>query len=181
MNIGFLRSRLVLCVMCVLLSSTAYFNHAWAHAFTVGDIKIAHPYALETVEGQAVGGVFFKAIENAGTTPDRLINASIDSTLADSAELHVMNTEQDVMRMRRVKAIELPAKTRIPMIRGLTTKGYHVMLMGLKRPLQLGETIKLKLQFKRAGWVDVVVNIESVQAKSAATPATIAPATTHAH
>jgi copper(I)-binding protein len=74
-----------------------------------------------------------------------------------------MSTENDVMRMRQITAIELPAKTTIPMTRGLKKDGYHVMLMGLKAPLKVGDKLPLKLTFEKAGAVEVVVNVEALK------------------
>ena len=40
--------------------------------------------------------------------------------------------------------------------------GYHVMVMGLKKQLMQGQTIKATLQFEKAGKVDVTFAIEGV-------------------
>jgi periplasmic copper chaperone A len=143
---------------------------ATAHGFKVGELDIAHPYAIATVEGQTVGGVFFKHIENKGSAPDRLIAASVSKAVAERTELHTMNTENDVMRMRQVKAIELPEKKTVLMTRGLLKDGYHIMLMGLKAPLKVGDKLPLKLKFENAGEIEVVVNIENLKASAGATP-----------
>ncbi|MEN9912572.1 MAG: hypothetical protein RI956_1016 [Pseudomonadota bacterium] len=146
---------LVLLISVFILPS---FVHA--HAFKLGDLNIRHPYAVATVAGQAVGGVFFKAIDNQGDDKDYLISATVDSSIAKRAEFHVMNTNNDIMRMRQIKNIELPAKTAIPMTRGLKKLGYHIMLIDLKKPLRKGEKFDLTLTFKRAGTVKVLVNTE---------------------
>lgn len=141
---------------------------AVAHGFNVGELEIAHPYAIATVQGQSVGGVFFKHIANKGDKADRLISATVASTVADKTELHTMGTENDVMRMRQVTAIDLPAKTTVPMTRGLKKDGYHVMLMGLRAQLKVGDKFPVKLKFERAGEVEVVANVEALKAESAA-------------
>jgi periplasmic copper chaperone A len=146
---------------------------AHAHGFTLGDIHIAHPYASATVQGQSVGGVFFKAIENKGAAADKLLAASVNPSFAERTELHTMNTENDVMRMRQVKAIDIPAKTSVPMTRGLHKNGYHVMLMDLKAPLKVGDKLPLTLTFKKAGTVEVMVYVEALKSDS--------PMPNHAH
>jgi copper(I)-binding protein len=148
-----------------------FYSPTYAHGFKVGELDIAHPFAIATVQGQTVGGVFFKHIENKGSSPDRLIAASVSKAVAERTELHTMNTENDVMRMRQVKAIELPAKKTVSMTRGLLKDGYHVMLMGLKAPLKVGDKLPLKLTFEKAGDVEVIVNVETLKASSAAMPA----------
>jgi copper(I)-binding protein len=149
-------------VACLCVSLTVN-----AHGFKVGDIDIAHPYATATVQGQSVGGVFFKHIANKGDKADTLVAASIDPSIATSTELHVMSTENDIMRMREVKSIAIPAKTTVPMTRGLKKDGYHIMLMGLKTPFKVGDKLALKLKFERAGDVQVTVNVEALKADSA--------------
>ncbi len=141
-----------------------------AHGFKIGELDIQHPYANATAQGQAVGGVFFKHIENKGATPDRLIAASVGANIAASTEIHTMSTENDVMRMRQITAIELPAKTTVPMTRGLKKDGYHVMLINLKSPLKEGEKIPVKLKFEQAGEVEVIVNVEALKASANAAP-----------
>ncbi len=138
-----------------------------AHGFKLGELDIAHPYAIASMPGQTVGGVFFKHIANSGDKADRLLSASVTPAIASKTELHTMSTENDVMRMREVTAIELPAKATVPMTRGLKKDGYHVMLMGLKAPLKVGDKFPLTLKFEQAGTVEVIVNVEALKADSA--------------
>jgi copper(I)-binding protein len=139
-----------------------------AHDFKKGDLHIEHPYATATVQGQSVGGVFFKHIANTGNKADTLIAASIDPSIATSTELHVMSTENDIMRMREVNSITIPAKATVPMTRGLKKDGYHVMLMGLKKQLKVGDKLPLKLKFEQAGEIEVIINVEALKAGNAA-------------
>jgi periplasmic copper chaperone A len=157
--------------LCVFTLVALASQASRASTFKTSSIEINQPYAIATVQGQTVGGVFFKHIENKGSTPDRLIAASVSKAVAERTEMHTMNTENDVMRMRQVKAIELPAKKTVAMTRGLLKDGYHVMLMGLKAPLKVGDKLPLKLTFEKAGDVEVIVNIETLKASSAAMPA----------
>jgi copper(I)-binding protein len=150
-------------LLLVLLTNILVFpSLVQAHAFKLGTLNIRHPYSVATVSGQTVGGVFFKAIDNQGDDKDYLISVKVDSSIAKRSELHVMNTDNDIMRMRQVKNIELPAKTVTPMTRGLKNLGYHIMLIDLKKPLLNGEKFNLTLTFKRAGTVKVVVNVEEL-------------------
>jgi periplasmic copper chaperone A len=157
--------------LCAFTLAILVSHSSHAESAKINAIQINHPYAIATVQGQTVGGVFFNFIENKSNTPDRLIAASVSKAVAERTELHTMNTENDVMRMRQVNAIELPAKKTVPMTRGLLKDGYHVMLMGLKAPLKVGDKLPLKLTFEKAGDVEVIVNIETLKASSAAMPA----------
>ena len=57
------------------------------------------------------------------------------------AEMHEMAMDGNVMRMRQVSAIELPAGKPVELKPG----GLHLMLMGLKAPLKAGETVSFTL------------------------------------
>jgi len=128
-----------------------------AHEFTVGEIAIGHPYARATAPGQPTGGAFLR-LENRGKAADRLLSASAE--VGRSTELHSMAMEGDVMRMREVEAIEIPAGRHVELKPG----GLHVMLMGLKGPLKEGDKFPLRLKFEKAGEVTVTVNVEGVGA-----------------
>jgi len=67
-----------------------------------------------------------------------------------------MEMEGNVMRMRAVAAVEIPAHATTALKPG----GYHVMLMDLKQPLVVGQTIPLSLTFAKAGRIDVTARVE---------------------
>jgi copper(I)-binding protein len=68
----------------------------------------------------------------------------VSSQAAKSVELHRMTSANGMMKMREVKAIELPAGKRVNLREG----GYHLMLTGLKTPLKEGATLPLTLNIK---------------------------------
>jgi len=114
-------------------------------------VKVEQPWARPTVEGQMAGGAFLK-IQNVGGA-DRLLSAS--SSAAGMVQLHTMSMEGDVMKMREVEAIDLPAGTTVELKPG----GLHLMLMGLKSPLKEGSKVPLTLKFEKAGEVKVEVPV----------------------
>ncbi len=126
---------------------------AHAHEFKLGAIAIGHPYARATVPGQPAGGGYLK-LENKGAT-DRLLSAS--AGVSGSVELHTMSMDGDVMRMRRLDAVELPAGKTVEFKPG----GLHIMFMGLKAPLKAGDSFPMKLRFEKAGEVTVDVKVEA--------------------
>jgi len=63
--------------------------------------------------------------------------------------------EGDVMKMREVEAIELPAGKTVELKPG----GLHIMLMGLKAPLKAGSSVPLTLKFEKAGEVSVKLTV----------------------
>jgi copper(I)-binding protein len=141
--------------------AASLFSNAWAHGVKAGDLAIDHPYATPTRPGLTTGAVYFRAIKNNGTEPDRLLSAR--SPAAATVELHRMEMEGDVMRMRAVSAIELPAKTEVRLRHG-TANGHHLMLQGLKAPLKDGDRFPVTLTFQRAGEREVVVWVQTPRA-----------------
>ncbi|HJV60493.1 MAG TPA: copper chaperone PCu(A)C [Albitalea sp.] len=116
-------------------------------------IAIEGAYARATAPGQPAGGAFLQ-LDNHGSA-DRLVAAS--APVSRSAELHVSRMEGDVMRMRQVDAIDLPAGQSVQLAPG----GTHIMLMGLKGPLTEGQHFPLTLRFEKAGEVTVDVTVRS--------------------
>jgi copper(I)-binding protein len=127
---------------------------AHAHSFKVGDLQVIHPHARATVPGQPSGAAYF-SIENAGKTADKLI--AVSSPIAKSAEIHTMTMEGNVMKMREASAIDLAPGAKVSMKPG---DGYHIMLMGLTKPLKKDDKFPMTLTFEKAGKVDVEVRVD---------------------
>jgi copper(I)-binding protein len=89
-----------------------------------------------TVAQQKATGAFMTLTASSDL---RLVKA--ESTAAGAVEVHEMAMDGDVMRMRAVPALELPAGKAIELKPG----GYHVMLLALKKPLQAGDTVAVTL------------------------------------
>ena len=133
-----------------------------ADDFKAGAVTIGHPYARATAAGQTVGGSYFK-LQNRGGN-DRLVAAG--AKVSASVEIHEMKMEGDVMRMRQVDGIVLPAGQTVELKPG----GLHIMFIGLKAPLKAGDKFPMKLKFEKAGEVEVMVSVEA-QGPSAAASA----------
>lgn len=137
-----------------LLSVAALFPAAGqAQPASAPAIQLSHPYARATVPGQPVGGGYLTMV-NRGAA-DRLLSVSAD--VSKTTELHTMSMEGDVMRMRQVEAIDLPAGQTVELKPG----GLHIMFVGLKAPLKAGDTFPLRLRFERAGELRVDVKVEA--------------------
>jgi len=133
---------------------------AAAHDYQLGVLQIGHPWTRPTLPGQTTGGGYL-SVDNRGDAPDRLLGASTPAAAA--VEVHEMHMEGDVMRMREIKVLDLPAGKRVTLAPG----GLHLMLTGLKAPLKVGDRVPLRLRFERAGDIDVVFHVESKPAQAA--------------
>lgn len=100
----------------------------------------------------------FLTVANAGAD-DRLVAARVD--FAGRAEIHEMAMEGDVMKMRQLSdGLAIPAGATVELKPG----GYHLMFMDLKQPLVEGETVKVTLQFEKAGEVEVPMTVGPMNA-----------------
>jgi copper(I)-binding protein len=68
----------------------------------------------------------------------------VRSTVSDIAELHEISVDNNIMRMRHVPGIDLPAGTPI----ALNPGGCHIMLMNLQQPLGVGQHVPHHLGFR---------------------------------
>ena len=103
------------------------------------EVTIREPWVRGTVHGQKTTGAFMQLTAN---EPASL--TAVESPVAGSVEIHAMKLENDIMKMRPVSKLDLPAGKAVELEPG----GYHVMLMDLKQPLKKGEAIPIVLRFE---------------------------------
>ncbi len=94
-------------------------------------------------------------ITNRGSKADRLL--AVSSPIAAKAEMHSTTTTGGIMRMRRVEAVDIPPGVSIRIEPG----ALHIMLQGLKQPLQPGSAFPLTLEFRDAGMLVVQVPVKT--------------------
>ena len=131
---------------------------AWSHggATQHGALSLEAPWTRAA--GQGGQGAGFLTIRNAGGA-DRLLSASTPA--AGRTELHTMLRDGDIMRMRQVEAIAVPANGAVSLAPG----GLHIMLIGLTRPLVVGESLPLTLVFEQAGAVTLQLAVQAAGAR----------------
>jgi periplasmic copper chaperone A len=91
------------------------------------------------VAGQQGTGAFMRI-----TARESMQLVGVATPVAGTAEVHEMKMEGEVMRMRPVAKIDLPAGKMVEFKPG----GYHLMLMDLKQPLKPGAVVPLTLIFR---------------------------------
>jgi copper(I)-binding protein len=133
-------------------------QHAAAPPASAGTLRISN--AWTRAAGAGGNGAGFLTVANGGTAPDRLLAAR--SAAARVVELHTMIRDGEVMRMRPVTDIPLPAGQEVRLQPG----GLHIMLIGLTAPLQQGTRVPLTLVFERAGEVQVELAVEAAGARA---------------
>jgi copper(I)-binding protein len=99
----------------------------------------------------------YMTLINSGDTPDALIAAETD--VAETVELHTVEMENEVMKMRPVPQIDVPAQGE----QMLKPGGFHIMLLGIQHDLKDGETVTLTLTFEKSGTMDVVAPVQMLK------------------
>jgi copper(I)-binding protein len=119
-------------------------------------IAIEDPYARATPAGAQTGAAYM-TIDNKAAAPDRLTGASSD--VAAHVQVHEMTMDNGVMKMREVAGgLAVPAGGSVTLKPG----SYHVMLIGLKKPLTAGESFPLTLTFEKAGNIPITVPVKAM-------------------
>ena len=102
-------------------------------------VRISNAWARASVQGQKATGAFMTLTAAA---PLQLVGVA--SPVAGVAEVHEMAMQGDVMRMRAIPSLTLPAGKPVELKPG----GHHLMLMDLKQALKAGETVPLTLMLR---------------------------------
>ncbi|NCV96174.1 MAG: copper chaperone PCu(A)C [Actinobacteria bacterium] len=88
-------------------------------------------------------------------TDDAILYADVDFSIAMSTEVHETLTAADgSTTTQMVESVPLPAGQPVAFEPG----GLHIMLMGLKQPLALGDTVAVTLTFESGD--ELVVDAE---------------------
>ncbi len=120
--------------------------------FQSGSLVIRNVWARASTQSNGLSAVYM-LIQNTGDRPDRLLHAHCD--VAETVELHETKMEGGVMKMQPVEGIDVPAHGTVELKPG----GLHVMLIGLKRDLNPGDTIEVELHFEEAGHIPMKATV----------------------
>ena len=130
-------------------AAAAVLASATAHA----QVTVDKPWVRTTVAQQTTSAAYFTVMSVQG---GRIVDAS--SPVATSAEVHEMKMAGDMMKMRAVDAVALPAGKPV----AFAPNGYHLMLMGLKAPLKAGDVVPIKLVVEDAKGKRQTVDVQAV-------------------
>lgn len=117
----------------------------------VGNLSIDDVWARTGQPGQ-VSAAYFE-IKNKGAA-DKIVSANCDC--AKATELHNVKMIDGAMKMYQVQAMDIPADGELKLKPG----SYHIMLIGLNRPLVAGETLPIKVKFEKAGEVTLQAKVK---------------------
>ena len=96
----------------------------------------------------------------ASTLDDALVGASVSTEIAAMTQVHetLMNAD-GTMGMQEIASVPMTANTPLALAPG----GYHVMLLDLIAPLEIGTTVSVTLTFASGGTTtfDAIVSEEA--------------------
>lgn len=113
---------------------------AWAQS-PAAPVTVQGAWARPSVQGQSGTGAFMTL-----TAKEPLALVGVSTPVAGIAEVHEMKMEGDVMKMRAIPRLDLPAAKPVELKPG----GHHLMLMDLKMPLKPGASVPVTLRFQDA-------------------------------
>ena len=145
----------------VALLAAVLVAPAIAHQYEVGNLVIGHPWSRPTAAGMSMG-VAYLSITNNGTLTEVLTGAS--SPAADAVQFHQTTISDGMARMRPLTELSIAPGATVKVEPG----GIHLMLVGLKAPLESGKSVPLTLEFRHAGRITVQLAIEARDAPPAA-------------
>ena len=126
-----------------------------AHDYNLGSLHIEHPWAM-AVPAVSPNGAAYLVIHNKGEQADKLLGA--DTARAGKTEIHEHLHKDGLMKMQQVEGgLDIPAGGEVRLEQG----GYHLMMFGLKQPLNDGDKFPMTLHFQKAGDLDVEVHVQT--------------------
>lgn len=117
-----------------------------------GEVKVSDAWTRATAPGQDSA-----MVQLVITSKKAAKLAGIACKDASTTEMHSMVMEGDLMKMRQVDAINLPAGQTVD----LGEAGYHLMLMGLKKPLVAGKKTHCEMIVRGADGKDTKVQLSA--------------------
>jgi copper(I)-binding protein len=128
-----------------------------AHA----QVSVSDPWLRATVPQQKTTGAFMRlsSVESVQVVDAR-------SPIAESVEIHSMNMENNIMKMRAVPSLAITAGKTVELKPG----GYHMMFIGLKQQVKEGDVVPVTLVIEAANkkreTIDVKIPVKAIGAKS---------------
>jgi copper(I)-binding protein len=126
-------------------------------------VTVLDPWIAKPPQGAPTAAGYL-TLRNDGAAPDVFLGAR--TTAARGIKLHSMTMAGGIMRMRPVDGgLTLPPSKTI--VIG-PSSGYHLMVIGSKHPLKVGDTLPAVLRFAKAGEIAVTFEVRPLSSRSAA-------------
>ena len=140
----------ILKLFAIMLAFTLSFN-----SYAESSVTVKNPYARAVPAGQANSAAFM-VLKNTSNQDRAVVNAR--SNASKVVELHTHKKEGGMMRMRRIKQIDIKAGGETVLKPG----GLHVMFIGLKQAVNPGDEVDLELVFDDGSKIKLMVPVKVV-------------------
>lgn len=135
-----------------------FFSACSAVAQTAAESIAVSDAWIREVPPVSETSAIFMTLTNSSNSDLSLMHAESDA--ANFVELHTHETDENgIHRMFRVKMIHIPANGQAM----LKPMSYHIMLIGLKKPLKEGDEVAIKLHFYDGSSMDVNVPVKKMK------------------
>ena len=108
----------------------------------------------------------YAQVANSGAQADRLVAASVPSSIAATVELHRTVRVGDQMKMEPVPGFDIAPGATLTLEPG----GNHIMLLNLAAPLKAGTKVPVSLRFERGPAMTVEFEVRDATAMPAPMP-----------
>ena len=137
-----------------------FIQNTWSDNFIINNIVINKPWIKATHTGQKVISGYLE-IRNNSKSDDVLL--SIESNFAKNNQIHSMNIQNDVMKMKHLKSgLIIKKKSKIVLKPG----GFHLMFSDINEELKNKKYLYIKLNFKKNGSIEIPFQIKKNNTKS---------------
>ena len=136
-----------------------FIQNSWSDHFIINNIVINKPWIKSIQSGQKVTSGYLKIINNS-KSDDVLL--SIESNFAKNNQIHSMDIQNDVMKMKHLKSgLLIKKKSKI----SLTSGGFHLMFFDIKEELKNKKYLFIILNFKKNGSIEIPFQIKKNHTK----------------
>ena len=140
-------------LLCFIFVAIAVFFLTYAHADELGkNISVSNAWVQAMPPAQTTTAAYM-VITNNSKQEAVLVSASSD--IAGAVEIHQMSETNGMMHMAMAANIHIPALGKVSLKPG----GFHIMLINLKKSVNLGDIVPITLHFQDGS--DIVVNAKA--------------------
>ncbi len=147
-----------LSLFIIIMSLVAVTKLSYAQENSASAIVIIKPYIRETIPGTQISSAYM-IIDNKSENTRKLV--AITSDISPRIEMHEHLMVGDMMRMRKLTTIEIPARQRTV----LQPSGLHLMIFDLNKPLKSTQTVKMTLHFDDKSTMIVLFPVAGLKQK----------------
>lgn len=136
-----------------------FIQNSWSDDFKINNIVINKPWIKSIHSGQKVTSGYLEIINN-GKSDDVLL--SFESNFAKNNQIHSMNIQNDVMKMKHLKSgLLIKKKSKI----SLTPGSFHLMFSDIYEDLKNKKYLFISLNFKKNGSIEIPFQIKKNNTK----------------